>query len=57
MVGVVVDEEAVDFAYHFPHSIWIVVFQLDFLLLTLLRPQSASEFRNTTILTYCKPTA
>jgi hypothetical protein len=43
MVGVVIDEEAVNLAYHFPHSIWIVVFKLDFLLLALLRPQSASK--------------
>jgi hypothetical protein len=40
---VVIDEEAVNLAYHFPHSIWIVVFKLDFLLLALLRPQSASK--------------
>jgi hypothetical protein len=43
MVGVVINEEAVNFAYHFPHSIRIVVFKLDLLLLALLRPQSASE--------------
>jgi hypothetical protein len=37
---------AIDFAYHCPHSIWVIVFELDLLLLAFLSRGSASISRN-----------